>query len=82
MNIDIWIVDKLTILTGTNCVLLNSVQEFIEIEAWFLLTFSICLHNQLSSNIPLSRIQDCMFEKDDSLNRQKVKGCSFRQVLR
>ena len=29
------------------CVLLNSVQEFIEIEAWLLLTFFLCLHNQL-----------------------------------
>ena len=35
----------LSILT----VLLNSVQEFIEKEAWLLLTFFICLHNHLSS---------------------------------
>ena len=27
----------------------NSVQEFIEIEPWLLLTFFICLHNQSSS---------------------------------
>ena len=27
----------------------NSVQEFIEIEAWLLLTFFIYLHNQLIS---------------------------------
>ena len=26
-----------------------SAQEFTEIEAWLLLTFSTCLHNQLSS---------------------------------
>ena len=39
----------LTILTGKNCVLLHSVQEFIETEAWLLLAFFICLHNQLSS---------------------------------
>ena len=32
-----------------SCVLPNSVQEFIEIEAWLLFTFFICLHNQLSS---------------------------------
>ena len=31
------------------CVLLSSVQEFIEIGAWLLLTFFIWLHNQLSS---------------------------------
>ena len=39
----------LTILTGKNSALLNSVQEFIEIEAWLLLNFFICLHNPLSS---------------------------------
>ena len=32
-----------------NFVLLNSVQEFIEIQAWLLLTFFLCLHNQLIS---------------------------------
>ena len=32
-----------------NCVLVNSVQEFIEIKAWLLLTFFICLHNQILS---------------------------------
>ena len=40
---------KLTILTGKNCFELNSVQEFIEIEAWLLLTFFLCLHYQLIS---------------------------------
>ena len=29
--------------------LLNSVQEFIEIQAWLLLTFFLCLHIQLIS---------------------------------
>ena len=28
------------------CVLLNSVQEFIEIEVWLLLKIFLCLHNQ------------------------------------
>ena len=42
------IVDSLTMLTGKNCVLLNLVIEFIEIEAWLLLIVFICLHNQLS----------------------------------
>ena len=32
-----------------NCVSLNSVQGLIEIEAWLLLTFFLCLHNQLTS---------------------------------
>ena len=39
----------LMMLTGKNCVFLNSVQEFTEMEAWLFLTFSICLLNQLSS---------------------------------
>ena len=30
-------------------VLLNSVQIFIEMQGWLLLTFFICLHNQLSA---------------------------------
>ena len=29
--------------------LLNSIQKFIEIQGWQLLTLFICLHNQLSS---------------------------------
>ena len=33
----------LTILTEKDCVLLSSVLELIEIEAWLLLTFFICL---------------------------------------
>ena len=32
-----------------NYVLLESVQEFIEIEAWMPLTFLLCLHNQLTT---------------------------------
>ena len=32
-----------------NCALLTSVQKFIEIEAWLLLTFFLYLHNQLFS---------------------------------
>ena len=40
---------SLMILRGKNSVLLNSAQEFIEIEAWLLLTFFLCLRNQLSS---------------------------------
>ena len=32
-----------------NCVSLNSVQEFIEIGIWLLLTLFLCLHNQLIS---------------------------------
>ena len=32
-----------------NLFLLNSVQEFIEIEVWLLMTFFLCLHNELIS---------------------------------
>ena len=37
---------RLTILTGRTCVLLK---KFIEERGWLLVTFFICLHNQLSS---------------------------------
>ena len=66
-----------------NCILLSSVKEFIEIEAWLLLTFFICLHNQLSSTdfiVPFQKEQ--IFEKGGLSNRQKMNGCSFQQVLR
>ena len=52
------------------CVLLNSVQEFIEAEACLVLTFFLCLHNQLiSTQSIVTHMQ--MFEKCDSSNRQK-----------
>ena len=43
----------LTIATGKSCVLLSSVQKVIEKEAWQLLTFFLCLHNQLNSIHPV-----------------------------
>ena len=54
----------LTILTGK---ILFSVQKIFEIQGWLLLTFSICLHNQLSS---FNSIVIQMSEKRDSSNRQ------------
>ena len=36
-----------------NCILLNSVQEFIEIEAWLLLIFFLCLRNLLIPTYPI-----------------------------
>ena len=54
----------LMIHTGKN---LFSVQKLIEIQGWLLLTFSICLHNQLSS---FNSIIVQMSEKQDSSNRQ------------
>ena len=47
-----------------------------------LLTFFICLHNQLSAiypNVTYQRVQT--FEKDDSSNREKMNGGSFQQLL-
>ena len=40
---------RLRIQHGRACALLNSVQKFIENQGWLLLTFFICLRNQLSS---------------------------------
>ena len=54
----------LTILTGK---ILFSVQKIIETQGWLLLTFSICLQNQLSS---FNSIVVQMSEKRDSSNRQ------------
>ena len=46
---------------------LDSEQKFIEIQGWVLLTFFICLHNQLSSFVSII-VQ--MSEKRDLSNRQ------------
>ena len=62
-----YIHEALTILTWKTCAFLNSVQKFIEIQGWLLLTFFICLHNQLSS---FNSIIVQMSEKRDSSNRQ------------
>ena len=46
---------------------LDSVQKFIEVQDWLLLTFFICLHNQLSS---FNSIIVQMSEKHDSSSGQ------------
>ena len=46
---------------------LASVQKFIEMQSWLLLTFFVYLHNQLSS---FNSIIVQMSKKRDSLNRQ------------
>ena len=47
---------------------LRSVQKFIEIEAWLLLKFFICVHNQLSSIHSIAAYyRGQMFEKGDSV---------------
>ena len=53
---------------------LNSLQKFAEIQGWLLLTFFICLHNQLSSfnSIIVQIIQlSCVIHQIDS------NGCFF-----
>ena len=71
------------IITGKNHVLLNSVQEFTETEAWLLLTFFIFLHNQLCSiHATATHYRVQMFEISHSSIKQKINGCSFQQVLR
>ena len=58
----------LTILIhGSTYPFLNSLQKFIEIQSWLLLTFFICLRNELGS---FNSIILQMPEKRDSSNRQ------------
>ena len=57
---------ELTISRGGTCALLNSVQKSIETQGWLLLTFFICLQNQLSS---FNSIIVQVSEKRDSSNR-------------
>ena len=54
------------ILHDTHMGQLDSVQEFNKIQGWILLTFLLCLHNQLSSfNSVIVQIS----EKHDSSSR-------------
>ena len=41
----------INVLTIQYCVLLNSVQTFIEIEASLLLNFFLCLHNEIINQL-------------------------------
>ena len=55
------------LINDTHMEELDIVQKFIEIQGWLLLTFFICLHNQLSSfNFIIIQIS----EKRDSSSRQ------------
>ena len=50
--------------------MLNSLQKLVEIQGWLLLTFFICLQNQLSLfNFIIVQIS----EKPDSSNRRKTR---------
>ena len=54
-------------INNTHMQELDSVQKFTEIQGWLLLTFLICLHNQLSS---FNSVIKQMSEKHDSSSRQ------------
>ena len=54
-------------LNDTHMEQLDSVQNFIETQGWLLLTFFLCLHNQLSSFNP-AIVQ--VPEKRDSSSKQ------------
>ena len=62
-------------------VLLNSEQEFTRTEAWLLLAFFICLHNQLSSIHSVIRIKGQRCLKNVIHQIVKINGCCFQQVL-
>ena len=59
--------DMLAMLTGKT-VLLNSVQEFIEIEAWLLFDRSV----PINSIVTYLRVQ--VFEKHDSSNKTEMSN--------
>ena len=63
----LWVRVPLLSLNNTHMEELDSVQEFNEIRGWLLLTFFICLHDQLSS---FNSIIVQMSEKHDSSSRQ------------
>ena len=55
------VLNSLAILTGKNCPLLSSVQEFNKIQGRLLLTFVIYLHNQLTLSVP-EKMKTSIFE--------------------
>ena len=58
-------------LNDTHMEVPDSAQKIIEIQGWLLLTFFICLHNQLSS---FNSIIVQMSEKRDSSKTVKMNG--------
>ena len=71
----------ITIRTRKNCVLLNSMQEFIEIEAWLLLTFLISLHNNQVLSIPLSHVKECRWLKKAETDKCKIDRQGWKKAL-
>ena len=64
--------------------ILNLVQYFAETEAWLLLTFFICFHNQLMYNqyVITFHCHKLKGTNGELSKRQKMNGCSFQHVLR
>ena len=73
----------LTLLKGKTCVLVNSVQEFTEIEAWLLLIFFICLQKKVQSikfytfQYHILNSTDVKYSTGNSSNRQKMNDHSL-----
>ena len=67
---------------GSTYVLLNSVQKFTEIQVWLLLTFVICLHNQLSSfNSIIIQMSEKRVHQIDSKNEWLLLSVTFTAKL-
>ena len=61
---------------------LASVQKFIEIQGWLLLTFFICLHNQLNSfNSIILQMPEKRDSSVDSKNEWLPLSVTFRAKL-
>ena len=59
-----------------------SVQKFIEIQGWLLLTFFICLHNQLSSfNSIIVQVAEKRDSSIDSKNEWLLLSVTFTAKL-
>ena len=65
-------------MTVQRCSLLNSLQKFIEMQGWLLLTFFICLHNQLSSfNSIIVQMSERRVHQVDSKNEWLLLSVTF-----
>ena len=57
-------------------------QKFIEIQGWLLLTFFICLHNQLSSfNSIIVQMSENVIHQIDSKNEWLLLSVTFTAKL-
>ena len=62
---------------------LGLIQKFIEIQGWLLLTFFICLHNQLSSfNSIIVQMSKKRVHQIDSKNEWLLLSATFTAKLK